>query len=164
MRRMYNLSGFMEMVGTFRSEHPDFNFTTDIIVGFPGETDHDFEATCRVAEEVGFSHIHTFRYSKRKGTRAERMEAQVPEKVKAERSRIIRDISLKNRKRYYDSMTGKIQTVLVERIRDTGYAEGYGEHYIRVSFNRPSALINTFHTVKIGKENLVKKTGGTEEF
>jgi threonylcarbamoyladenosine tRNA methylthiotransferase MtaB len=78
MRRMYTLSGFREIVNKIRERHPDFNLTTDIIVGFPGETAEDFRATCDVVKEFSFSHIHTFKYSRRKGTRAERMPGQVP--------------------------------------------------------------------------------------
>ncbi len=70
------------------------------MVGFPGETDDDFEATCRVIRQAGFSHVHTFKYSIRRGTRAERMEDQVPEKVKQSRSSIIREIATENKLQY----------------------------------------------------------------
>ena len=149
MRRMYNVSGFMQIIESFKKEHPDFNFTTDIIVGFPGETDHDFEETCLKANQAGFSHIHTFRYSKRKGTRAERMEDHVPEKVKAERSKQIRKISDSNKIRYYNSMIGKHQTVLVEKITRNGTAQGYGEHYIPIRFKNPKAEQNTFQLITL---------------
>ncbi len=147
MRRMYNVSGFMEIVERFKKEHPDFNFTTDIIVGFPGESDQDFEQTSRLVNHVEFSHIHTFRYSKRKGTRAERMEDHVPEKVKTMRSQRIREISDANKIRYYKSMIGKNQTVLIEKINRDGIAQGYGEHYIPISFKSKDAEKNTFHSV-----------------
>ena len=77
MRRAYTLPSYMEIVEQLRTRHPLFNFTTDIMVGFPGETEQDFEATCNVIREVGFSHVHTFKYSRREGTRAARMEEQV---------------------------------------------------------------------------------------
>ena len=65
MRRMYTTRSFIEMIETFRKEMPDFNFTTDVIVGFPGESEHDFLQTVNLVREVRFSHIHTFRYSRR---------------------------------------------------------------------------------------------------
>ncbi|NOY36052.1 MAG: tRNA (N(6)-L-threonylcarbamoyladenosine(37)-C(2))-methylthiotransferase MtaB [Chlorobi bacterium] len=131
MRRMYSVSSFMAILDTIRAKYPDFNFTTDIIVGFPGETERDFLQTVQVAKDAGFSHIHTFKFSKRSGTRAERMEGQIPEKVKTGRSRIIRDVSLKNKLAYYQSMLGKEQQVLFEKT-GRNFSAGYGEHYLPV--------------------------------
>jgi len=150
MRRQYTVHDFRNMVYKIKSTIPDFNFTTDIMVGFPGETDEDFDETCRVSKEIGFSHIHTFKYSIRHGTRAERMPEQVPEKVKTERSLIIRDIADANKKKYRSSFIGKTQNVLVEKIDDSGYAKGYGEHYFPVRF-RATAMTctNDFASVRI---------------
>jgi threonylcarbamoyladenosine tRNA methylthiotransferase MtaB len=134
MRRQYSVDDFRIMVSKILNRIPDFNFTTDIMVGFPGETESEFRETCKVAEEIGFSHIHTFKYSVRKGTRAERMPNQVQEKVKTERSLIIRDIAENNKKKYRSSFIGKTQKVLVEKIDKTGFAKGYGEHYFPVRF------------------------------
>ena len=116
MRRRYSVADFMNLVEKIRWRVPGFNFTTDIMVGFPGETDDDFRKTCTISEEAGFSHIHTFKYSRRKGTRADRMTDQVPERIKTERSAMIREISEKNKRSYRSSFPGKTQTVLVERI------------------------------------------------
>jgi threonylcarbamoyladenosine tRNA methylthiotransferase MtaB len=134
MRRQYTVDDFRTMVEKIRKLIPDFNFTTDIMVGFPGETEAEFRETCAVAEEIGFSHIHTFKYSIRKGTRAERMPEQVSEKIKTERSLIIREISEENTRKYRSSFIGKNQIVLVEKIDATRYAKGYGEHYFPVRF------------------------------
>ncbi len=147
MRRQYNLYQYLKLVEGFRKRYPDFNFTTDIIVGFPGETEDDFQQTCNITQDIGFSHIHTFKYSLRKGTRAERMPEQVPEKIKRERSEIIRQIAEENKIRYRRSFIGKKQTVLIEKIRK-GFATGYGEHYIPVKVEGP-ALKNSFKTVTI---------------
>jgi threonylcarbamoyladenosine tRNA methylthiotransferase MtaB len=149
MRRMYNVRSFMEIINGFRSLYPDFNFTTDIIVGFPGETKEDFEKTMKIAKEAAFSHIHTFRYSVRKGTRAERMENHIPEREKAERSAQIREISDANKARYYSSMIGMQQTVLVEKILRGGMARGYGQHYLPILFCDPNAIQNSFVNVKL---------------
>lgn len=147
MRRQYNLPQYLRLIGAFKKHYPDFNFTTDIIVGFPGETDEDFNQTCKVVKEIGFSHVHTFKYSVRKGTRAERMPDHLPEKTKSERSEIIRMISEENKIKYRRSLIGKKQTVLIEKVQK-GVAKGYGEHYVpvRVEGEVPE---NTFKTVTI---------------
>ncbi len=155
MRRMYTVAEFLKMMEKIRHRHPDFNFTTDVMVGFPGETEEDFNETCRVVKDAGFSHIHTFKYSVRKGTRAERMEDQVPEPVKAARSELIRQISEENRLRYLRSMVGKTQTVLTEKVRGRA-GSGYGEHYIPVELRLPEIRKNEFYPVEL-KEVLLKK-------
>ena len=151
MRRMYTTSSFMEILSTFRKHSPDFNFTTDIIVGFPGESKEDFAETVRIAREAHFSHIHTFRYSRRKGTRADRLEDQVAEKIKSERSEVIRKISEENRIRYMQSMIGKEQQVLIEKLDRKGTAHGYGEHYLPVQFPSSDGTRNIFRKVKLKK-------------
>ncbi len=144
MRRMYTVKSFMEITKKLKKRIPDFNFTTDIIVGFPGETEEDFQDTCRVSNEIGFSHIHTFKYSIRDTTRAARMDNQVEEKVKNQRSKIIRDLSYQYRLEYFNRMLGKEQTVLTEKSR-LGLAKGYGEHFIPVHIDE-----------KIQRNNFVK--------
>lgn len=156
MRRMYNVNSFMNIVESFRKEIPDFNFTTDIIVGFPGETEEDFKKTCEIAESAAFSHIHTFRYSVRNGTRAARMENQIPEKIKAHRSEIIREISERNEKKYFTSMLNKEQNVLIENPDKDGYARGYGEHYIPVKIKNTELKKNSFTKVSL-KEIITEK-------
>ena len=151
MRRMYTTRSFMDIVESFRKEIPGFNFTTDVIVGFPGETDQDFEETVRVVKEARFSHVHTFRYSRRNGTRADRMEDQVAEQIKAGRSEVIRQISEDNRLRYMDSMIGREQRVLIEELNSQGVAYGYGEHYLPVQFSSPVRTKNTFRDVVLDK-------------
>jgi threonylcarbamoyladenosine tRNA methylthiotransferase MtaB len=164
MRRFYNISTFMGLVEKIKARYPDFNLTTDVIVGFPGETEEDFRRTCEVTCEVGFSHIHTFRYSTRSGTRAEKMAEQVPGSVKQERSRIIRVISEENKRKYRMSMIGKEQLVLVEKYnKKTGIAKGYGEHYIPVEFRANEDLHNQFVRVKLsalgaGSDPVLKAT------
>ena len=148
MRRMYTLSEFRAITDKIRNRHPEFNLTTDIIVGFPGETAGDFQSTCQVVKDIGFSHIHTFKYSRRKGTRADRMPGQVPEKVKAERSEIIRLIGEENKRRYRLSFIGKTAQVLVEKTGD-GMARGYGEHYVPISFPSGTAEKNQIYPVRI---------------
>jgi threonylcarbamoyladenosine tRNA methylthiotransferase MtaB len=150
MRRFYNVTTFMNLVDKIRGRYPDFNLTTDIIVGFPGETDEDFSKTCEIARSIGFSHIHTFKYSTRTGTRAERMPEQVPESVKQERSLVIRNISDENKRAYRNSFIGKEQIVLAEKFNPkTRLAKGYGQHYIPVEFHSEENIHNHFAPVKL---------------
>ncbi len=151
MRRMYSTRSFIDIVETFRKEMPDFNFTTDVIVGFPGESEDDFAETTRVVKEAQFSHIHTFRYSRRKGTRADRLEEQIEERIKAERSEIIRQISEGNRLDYMSSMVGKTERVLIEKVNSKGMARGYGEHYLPIQFSTPLRTKNIFQEVVLEK-------------
>jgi threonylcarbamoyladenosine tRNA methylthiotransferase MtaB len=148
MRRTYTYSFFRSIIDQIKNNYTDFNFTTDIMVGFPGETDEDFNATCNAAREIGFSHIHTFKYSRRAGTRADLMPEQVHEKIKNERSAIIRGISFENKLKYRKSLIGKIQNVLVEKVHGkTG--KGYGELYVPVEFRHPRVHRNMMQQVLI---------------
>ena len=148
MRRIYDLAQFRKTVNRFRSVYPDFNFTTDIIVGFPGETEEEFQDTMDAVHEFNFSHVHTFKYSVRKGTRAERLEYHIPEKIKNIRSLIVRELSLKNKQNYLTTFIGKEQKVLVEKIAQ-GIANGYGENYIPIRFRATSAEKNTIRKIKL---------------
>ena len=148
MRRMYDVEQFRKTVNRFRSVYPDFNFTTDIIVGFPGETEDEFHQTLDAVKEFNFSHVHTFKYSVRKGTRAERLENHIPEKMKTERSAHIRELSEENKKLYLTSFIGKTQDVLVEKITQ-GIANGYGQHYIPVRFKASRVQKNSVHTIQL---------------
>jgi len=148
MRRIYDLAQFRKTVNRFRSVYPDFNFTTDIIVGFPGETEEEFQDTLDAVREFNFSHVHTFKYSVRKGTRAERLENHIPEKIKNIRSLMVRELSLKNKQNYLTTFIGKEQKVLVEKIAQ-GIANGYGENYIPIRFRATSAEKNTIRKIKL---------------
>lgn len=149
MRRTYRLASYMKIVEELRKRIPLFNFTTDIMVGFPGETEADFRETCSVIKQAGFSHIHTFKYSVRKGTRAELMPNHIPESVKQERSLTVRQLADENKQVYRKSFIGKQQTVLVEKVNKSGMAHGYGEHYVPVEFKAIQPGKNYFETVTI---------------
>ena len=151
MRRMYDLNRFASVVERFRGARPDFNFTTDLIVGFPGETEADFQESLDALSRFDFSHVHTFKYSVRKGTRAERMDDQVPEKLKTERSAVLRELSEQNRSNYLSRFIGMDQTVLIEKIDSRGFASGYGEHYIPIRLKEAGLQKNSFQKVKIVK-------------
>ena len=149
MRRMYTAKQFLETAEKIKQSYPDFNLTTDIIVGFPGETEEDFQQTVDMAKKINFGHIHTFKYSVRTGTRAERMPNQVPEKIKTERSEVIRKISDNTKLNYRKSFKGKTQNVLVEKILKNGFATGYGENYIPVLIQKKGLKQNEFYKVQL---------------
>ena len=148
MRRMYDVEQFRKTIRRFRSTYPDFNFTTDMIVGFPGETEEDFRQTMDAVEEFGFSHVHTFKYSVRNGTRAETLENHIPERIKNERSALVRNLSDDNRLKYYRSLIGKTQHVLVEKL-SKNRVSGYGELYVPVEFPATDIPKNTIHAVRL---------------
>lgn len=148
MRRMYNIKRFKEIVNKVRTLRSDFNITTDIIIGFPNESDLDFESTCNIIKELQFGHVHTFKYSIRKGTRAERMTAQVDERIKTLRSETLREIADAVKLQYRNQFIGKEQIVLVEKT-DGENAKGYGEHYLPVEFKGYELKKNHFYKVKI---------------
>jgi threonylcarbamoyladenosine tRNA methylthiotransferase MtaB len=149
MRRMYTGALFESMTTKLREEVPSFNVTTDIIVGFPDESEQDFEDTLTMSERINFGHIHTFKYSVRKGTRAERLPNQIHGDIKTERSERVRKLSEKMREKYRQSFVGKTQIVLVERINEEGFATGYGENYIPVVIRETNLKTNTFYKVEL---------------
>ena len=149
MHRFYTASQFREMCQRIKAFRPDFNLTTDIIVGFPGETEATFQESCDFAREIGFSHIHTFKYSKRTGTKAAVMPDQVPETEKSRRSEIMRGISLKNKLKYFEQMKGHTQRMLIERIDSKGIARGYGENYVPIQVLGENLERNTFINVTL---------------
>jgi threonylcarbamoyladenosine tRNA methylthiotransferase MtaB len=148
MRRMYTIKTFKNTVEKVRAIRPDFNFTTDIIIGFPGESETDFIDSCDMIQNMEFGHVHTFKYSIRKGTRAERMADQIPEKLKTKRSEVLRGIAEESKLKYRSQFVGKTQRILVETINGN-IARGYGEHYIPVQFKSENLKKNTFYNVTI---------------
>lgn len=150
MRRMYDVEKFRTVVNSMRKHIPNFNFTTDIIVGFPDETEDDFQQTLEVMEELNFGHVHTFKYSKRKRTKAANMQNQVPENVKTQRSEILRNLADRLQQNYRKSFIGTTQKVLIERVFDD-YATGYGEYFVPVKIMGKDIEHNTFYTVLIDR-------------
>ncbi len=139
---------------------PDFNITTDVIVGFPGETESDFAESAAMCKAIGFSHIHTFKYSVRTGTKAATMPNQIPETVKTERSAIIRRISAENKLDYFNRMLGKPQRMLIERVMADGTARGYGENYIPLRLKAKNLEKNTF--VDVILDGIINKGDNSE--
>lgn len=129
MNRHYDSKGYASRVERLRARFPDMSLTTDIIVGFPGETDEEFEETLRFAGEMGFARIHVFPYSLRKGTKAAEMEQVAPD-VKKERETRLLELASELSARFAKQMTGREADILVEKI--TGMkAYGYTGNYVR---------------------------------
>ena len=160
MHRHYTAAQFKEMCDRIKTAIPDFNITTDVIVGFPGETESDFSESAELCRAIGFSHIHTFKYSIRTGTKAATMPNQVPESVKTERSAIIRQISAENKLKYFNQMLGKPQKMLIERVMADGTARGYGENYIPLRLKGKNLEKNTF--VDVVLEDIINKGDNSE--
>ena len=132
MNRHYTREQYIAVVDSVRKNIPLFNFTTDVIVGFPGESDDDFNDTLDLVREAGFSHIHTFRYSPRPGTAAASMTDTVPEPVKSERSSRIMELSGEQKRKYYSAFENGVSLFLSERSRN-GTSSGFNEYYVPVS-------------------------------
>lgn len=132
MNRKYTTEEFLERVQMLKEAFKDdLALTTDIIVGFPGETDEEFNETLKFVETVGFKEIHVFKYSKRDGTVAATMEGQIDGNIKHERSQKLIELSSRLTKEYNKKYIGKKVKVLVEKISDSNI-EGYTDTYIKV--------------------------------
>ena len=151
MNRHYTCEEYAERCAILRKYFENPAITTDVIVGFPGETDADFETTREFLEKVHFYEMHVFPYSRRAGTRADRMPDQVPEPVKKERSAILLKLEKKMSGEYRSSFVGTEQEILLEEpatINDEVYMTGYTKEYvkaaIRLDGRDPKTLKNTF--------------------
>ena len=149
MHRPYDTGRFAELLKEIRSYVPDIAITTDIIVGFPGETEADFEETLRFARSCGFAKMHIFPYSKRKGTPAEKMPNQVDEHIKQERAARLSEL---DKEMQHEAMTywiGKDVTVQFEQPVDDKHVEGLCETYMRVVVEGGQELCEQIRTVHI---------------
>lgn len=132
MHRPYTTAKFKTLLADIKTRVPDIAITTDIIVGFPGETEADFETTCKFAESCGFSKMHIFPFSARKGTPAEKFAGAVTEAVKKERADILGRIDETMHKAFLQAMVGQNTEVLFEQPAGEDYFEGLTGNYQRV--------------------------------
>lgn len=133
MNRKYNTSEFYEIVEKIRTIRPSISLTTDVIVGFPGETEEEFLETMETIKKVGFSKLHVFPYSRRTGTPADTMEHQVPEMLKKERVHRLIELSKELEKNYFLKFIGKQFVVLSETEKD-GFLVGHTGNYLTVKW------------------------------
>lgn len=132
MNRPYTTAKFKTLLADIKTKVPDIAITTDVIVGFPGETEADFETTCKFAESCGFSKMHIFPFSARKGTPAEKFAGAVTEAVKKERADILGRIDETMHKAFLQAMVGQNAEVLFEQPAGEDYFEGLTGNYQRV--------------------------------
>lgn len=132
MHRPYTTAKFKTLLADIKTKVPDIAITTDVIVGFPGETEADFETTCKFAESCGFSKMHIFPFSARKGTPAEKFAGAVTEAVKKERADILGKIDETMHKTFLQAMVGQTAEVLFEQPAGEDYFEGLTGNYQRV--------------------------------
>lgn len=132
MNRKYDTHLYERTINLIREYYPNAAITTDIIVGFPGETDEDFEQTLNFVDKIKFSKIHVFKYSNRKGTVASKMKNQIPGLVKKERSQRLIEKSKYYTDKFLDNILNQPIKVLFESKNDNGFIKGYTTNYIRV--------------------------------
>ena len=134
MNRKYDKDYYRNKIHEIRKIRPDISITTDVIVGFPNETDDNFMETCAFAKEIGFSKIHVFPYSRRRGTKADMMPNQIDEEIKKKRVNELIDISNKLERNYLNRFIGKNVDVLIETVKD-GKSIGHTGNYLKVEIN-----------------------------
>lgn len=151
MNRKYTTEEFEKGVTLLRNMFPEVALTTDIIVGFPGETDEEFNTTYEFLKKIKFSKMHVFKYSPRKGTVAAKMKEQISPNIKEERSNKLIKLSNENEINFIKKYIGKELEVLFESDIPDGYIEGHTTNYINVKV-KGEGLENTIKTVKVTKQ------------
>ena len=150
MNRRYDRSEYLEIVKVLREFDPLYGITTDIICGFPGETDKDFEDSLDIIEQVKFCKVHAFRYSKRRGTAAALMEGQVSGEVKKRRSDRLIEAGEKAAAEFMESCRNSVRPVLFEEVCGTLVA-GYSDNYIKVYAEGGEDDLNRIRNVKLSE-------------
>jgi threonylcarbamoyladenosine tRNA methylthiotransferase MtaB len=151
MKRRYQREIYTERVNKIRQVMPDACIGVDVIVGFPGETEEHFLETYHFLNEMAISYLHVFTYSERDNTEAAEMEGVVPANVRAKRSKMLRSLSVKKRRSFYESQIGTNRTVLFESENKEGYIHGFTENYVRVKTPWNPELANTLREINLTK-------------
>ncbi|SHF40463.1 threonylcarbamoyladenosine tRNA methylthiotransferase MtaB [Flavobacterium fontis] len=149
MKRRYLRELYTERVAKIREVMPHACIGVDVIVGFPGETDEHFLETYHFLNELDISYLHVFTYSERDNTEAALMDGVVPHNVRAKRSKMLRGLSVKKRRAFYESQLGTTRTVLFEGENKEGYIYGFTENYVKVKTPWNPKLVNTLHEVQL---------------
>jgi threonylcarbamoyladenosine tRNA methylthiotransferase MtaB len=149
MRRRYMKELYQDRVEHIKSVMPDACIGVDVIVGFPGETDDLFLETYNFLNTLNISYLHVFTYSERPNTHAATLAGIVPKSVRAKRSKMLRGLSVKKRRAFYESQIGKQRTVLFEGENKEGYIHGFTENYVKVKAPWNPELVNTLHEIRL---------------
>ena len=155
MNRKYSADEYYEKVLLLKKYFDNPAFTTDIIVGFPGETDEEFQETLEFVKKIGFSQIHVFKYSQRAGTVAAKMPDQIPQIKKNERSNALTEVATAMSKEYKALFKGRIEKILIEEeieIGDKKYQIGHNERYLKLAIDSNHNYTNTIKEAKVIKD------------
>ena len=149
MKRRYLKELYVDRVNKIREVMPYACIGVDVIVGFPGETDEHFLETYHFLNDLDISYLHVFTYSERDNTEAAVMEGEVAKNVRSKRSKMLRGLSVKKRRAFYESQIGTNRTVLFESENKEGYIHGFTENYVKVKSPWNPELVNTLHCVQL---------------
>ncbi|PKQ46435.1 tRNA (N(6)-L-threonylcarbamoyladenosine(37)-C(2))-methylthiotransferase MtaB [Confluentibacter flavum] len=151
MKRRYMRELYVDRVSKIKDVMPHACIGVDVIVGFPGETDEHFLETYHFLNDLDISYLHVFTYSERDNTEAADMDNVVPMNVRNKRSKMLRGLSVKKRRAFYESQLGTKRTVLFEGENKEGYIHGFTENYVKVKMPWNPELVNTLHDVELTK-------------
>jgi len=149
MRRRYTKELYQDRVAHIKEKMPNACIGVDVIVGFPGETDAIFLETYEFLNALDVSYLHVFSYSERPNTVAATMNGKVPKNVRSKRSKMLRGLSAKKRRAFYESQLGTVQSVLFEGENKDGYIHGFTRNYVKVKTPWNPALVNTTQEVNL---------------
>ena len=149
MKRRYLTGLYRDRITTIQRQMPHACIGVDVIVGFPGETEEDFLETYAFLNQLGVSYLHVFTYSERDRTEAASMSEVVPMAIRNKRSKMLRGLSVKLRRAFYESQIGTKRTVLFEGENKKGYIHGFTENYVKVKTPWDPALVNTVAEVRL---------------
>ena len=151
MKRRYVRDVYTNRVEVIKKRMPNACIGVDVIIGFPGETDALFLETYNYLNELDISYLHVFTYSERPNTEAAEMPLSVPKNVRNKRSKMLRGLSVKKRRAFYESQLGNETIVLFESENKEGFIHGFTENYIKVKTTWNPDLVNTLHTIKLSE-------------
>lgn len=161
MNRHYTTAQFAEKLNELKEKLPSLSITTDVITGFPGETEEEFLSTYHWIEEMHFNQLHVFPYSRRKGTPAARMKDQIDGNIKHERVKKLMDLSTKLQTEFASWQIGKTLEVLIEE-RHNDYMIGHASNYLKVRVDLPDESVGHIYQVKIVSQDGVELIGSVQ--
>ena len=159
MKRRYLRKTYTDRVKKIKEKMPNACIGVDVIVGFPGETDEHFLETYNYLNDMDISYLHVFTYSERPNTEAIAMDGVVPKNIRAKRSKMLRGLSVKKRRAFYESQLGNTLSVLFESENKQGFINGFTENYVKVKAPWNPDLVNTLHKItltEIDEDGLVR--------
>lgn len=149
MNRRYSRAEYLDIVRVLQDFDPLYGITTDIICGFPGETEEDFADSLAMIDEAGFCKVHAFKYSRRKGTPAADMPDQIPGDVKNRRSQALMEKAEEDAARFFERCSGAVRRVLFEEMSRDGQMTGYTDNYVKTYAAGSPEMLNQFYDVKL---------------